>query len=69
MKLFIDVDNTIIEHYGFYSITTESRVHKSIGKFPMQNMEAIKYMYKTSVCRDPERIKKLFDNEFLEYCA
>jgi len=63
LKIFIDVDNTIIEHYGFYSITTESRVHKSIGKFPMQNMEAIKYMYKTSVCRDPERIKKLFDND------
>ena len=63
MKIFIDVDNTIIEHYGFYSITTESRVHKSIGKFPKQNLEAIKYMYKTSVCRDPERFKTAFSSD------
>ena len=63
MKIFIDVDNTIIEHYGFYSYETESRVHKSIGKFPVDNIESIKYMYKTSVCHDPETIKELFKNE------
>lgn len=63
MKIFIDVDNTIIEHYGFYSYETESRVHKSIGKFPMDNLESIKYMYKTSVCHDPETIKELFKND------
>jgi hypothetical protein len=63
MKIFIDVDNTIIEHYGFYSYETESRVHKSIGKFPEDNIESIKYMYKTSVCHDPDTIKELFKYE------
>ena len=41
MKYFIDVDNTILEHSGFYSIETEGRIHSSIGKFPSENENAI----------------------------
>ncbi len=67
MKIFIDVDNTILEHYGFYSPETESRIHKSIGKFPVENSPAIDAMYSTSVCRDPESVRKLFflDNAYI----
>ncbi len=61
MKIFIDVDNTIIEHYGFYTPETESRVHKGLGNFPKENELAIKYMYDASVCHDPLVLKKLLE--------
>ncbi len=61
MKLFIDVDNTILEHSGFYSVETEQRIHSSIGKFPEENEKAIKIMYDSSICRNPDIIKKLFE--------
>ncbi|MDL2211982.1 hypothetical protein LJB88_03810 [Erysipelotrichaceae bacterium OttesenSCG-928-M19] len=61
MKIFIDVDNTILEHSGFYSIETESRIHSSIGKFPRENEDAIKIMYDSSICRNPDIIKKLLE--------
>lgn len=61
MKIFIDVDNTILEHSGFYSIETEQRIHSSIGKFPEENEKAIKIMYDSSICRNPDIIKKLFE--------
>ncbi len=63
MKIFIDVDNTIIEHYGFYSYETESRIHRSIGRYPLDNAHAIKTMYETSICNDPEVFRKLMENE------
>lgn len=67
MKIFIDIDNTVLEHYGFYSPETESRIHKSIGKFPKENRSAIDAMYSSSVCRDPESVRKLFflDNAYI----
>ncbi len=67
MKIFLDIDNTVLEHYGFYSPETESRVHKSIGKFPKENKTAIDSMYSSSVCRDPESVRKLFflDNAYI----
>lgn len=63
MKIFIDVDNTMIEHSSFYTTKTESRIHASIGSYPIDNKEAIKAMYKTSVCRDPEVLRALFVQE------
>ncbi len=63
MKIFIDVDNTIIEHSGFYSYETESRVHRSIGKYPEYNRAAISTMYQTSVCHDPEIFRCLMDHD------
>lgn len=63
MKIFIDVDNTIIEHYGFYSYETESRIHRSIGRHPLDNVHAIKTMYETSICNDPEVFRKLMEND------
>ncbi len=63
MKIFIDVDNTIIEHYGFYSYETESRIHRSIGRYPLDNVHAIKTMYETSICNDPEVFRKLMEND------
>lgn len=63
MKLFIDIDNTILEHSGFYSPETEQRIHSSIGKFPEENADAIKLMYDSSICRNPDMVKKLFDLE------
>ncbi len=67
MKIFIDIDNTVLEHYGFYSPETESRIHKSIGKFPKENKSAIDTMYSSSVCRDPESVRNLFflDNAYI----
>lgn len=59
MKIFLDVDNTILEHYGFYSYKTEGRIHKSMAKYPIQNSEAISHMFKTSICHDPMTIKRL----------
>lgn len=60
MKIFIDVDNTIVEHYGFYSPTTEARVHTAISKHPVENQSAIEYMYESSICHDPDIIRELF---------
>ncbi|MDF9867403.1 hypothetical protein OKW22_000976 [Bacilli bacterium PM5-3] len=67
MKIFIDVDNTILEHSGFYSIETESRIHSSIGKFPHENENAIKTMYESAICRNPDIVKKLLflDNVYI----
>lgn len=67
MKLFIDVDNTILEHSGFYSIETESRIHSSIGKFPKENEDAIEIMYRSAICRNPDIIKELLkmDNVYI----
>jgi len=61
VKIFIDVDNTIIEHYGIYNLETESRIHKSIGRHPHKNKDYINIMYKTGICRDPKTIKELYD--------
>lgn len=61
MKLFIDIDNTILEHSGFYSPETEQRIHSTIGKFPEENADAIKMMYESSICRNPDIIKSLFN--------
>lgn len=67
MKMFIDVDNTILEHSGFYSIETESRIHSSIGKFPKENENAIEIMYKSAICRNPDIVKELLkmDNVYI----
>lgn len=63
MKIFIDVDNTIIEHSGFYSYETESRIHRSIGKYPEDNQAAISTMYQTSICHDPEIFRRLMAHD------
>lgn len=63
MKFFIDVDNTILEHSGFYSIETESRIHSSIGKFPLENENAIKIMYESAICRNPDIVKRLIQQD------
>lgn len=60
MKIFIDVDNTILEHSGFYSLSTEGRIHSTIGKYPLENQQAIFAMYNNSVCRNPDIVKQLF---------
>lgn len=67
MKIFIDVDNTILEHSGFYSSKTEGRIHSSIGKYPLENKKAIETMYESSVCRDPYIIRELLklDNVYI----
>lgn len=67
MKIFIDVDNTILEHSGFYSIDTENRIHSSIGKFPIENKKAISMMYESAVCRNPDILRALFaqDNVYI----
>ncbi|MDR1782160.1 MAG: hypothetical protein LBR40_04085 [Bacilli bacterium] len=67
MRFFFDVDNTILEHSGFYSLNTERRIHHSIGEFPNENGEAIKLMYDSSICRNPDIVKDLFklDNVFI----
>lgn len=63
MKFFIDVDNTIIEHSGFYSYETESRTHRTIGKYPEDNQSAISTMYQTSICHDPEIFRRLMASD------
>ncbi|WP_423362829.1 hypothetical protein [Mycoplasma sp. P36-A1] len=60
MKLFLDVDNTILEHSGFYSLSTEGRIHSSISQYPFENEKAINMMYDSSVCRNPDVVKELF---------
>lgn len=61
MKLFIDVDNTILEHTTFYNSRTEGRLHKIFGLDPESNEPAIMRMYESSVCSDVENLKKIFD--------
>ncbi|MGL4382636.1 MAG: hypothetical protein ACRCTA_02855, partial [Bacilli bacterium] len=67
MKLFIDVDNTILEHSNFYSIETESRVHSTIGSYPQENSIGIETMYETAICRNPDIVRALFalDNVYI----
>ncbi len=60
MKLFIDVDNTILEHSSFYSLATEGRVHSTIGRYPIENAKSIKTMYESAICRNPDLVKELF---------
>jgi len=60
MKIFIDVDNTILEHSGFYSISTEERIHSTISNYPNENIEAIELMYQSSTCRNPDLVRELF---------
>ena len=59
MKIFIDVDNTILEHSGFYSISTEERIHSTISNYPNENIEAIELMYQSSTCRNPDIVREL----------
>lgn len=65
MKIFLDVDNTILEHSGFYSIETESRVHSVIGKYPLENATAIRVMYESAICRNPDIVRKLLQLDFV----
>lgn len=67
MKIFIDVDNTVLEHTSSYNIKTESRVHKTMGQNPLYNEQAIKNMYYTAVVTDPSNFRKLFkrDNTYI----
>lgn len=60
MKIFIDVDNTVLEHSSFYSLATEGRVHSTIGRYPIDNAMAIKNMYESAICRNPDLIRELF---------
>lgn len=60
MKLFIDVDNTILEHSHFYSKSTEGRTHKAIADNIEFNKEAIKFMYDSSIVPYPKSIKNLW---------
>ncbi|MFV0425255.1 MAG: hypothetical protein ACK5K7_06850 [Bacilli bacterium] len=67
MKLFIDVDNTILEHTTFYNSKTEGRLHKIFGVDPISNESAIMRMYESSVCSDVESLKEIFklDNVYI----
>ncbi len=67
MKIFIDVDNTVLEHTSSYNARTESRVHKTMGQNPTFNEDAIKNMYYSAIVTDPKNFKKLFfrDNVYI----
>lgn len=67
MKIFIDVDNTVLEHTSSYSARTEGRVHKTMGQNPTFNEDAIKNMYYSAIVTDPTNFKKLFfrDNVYI----
>lgn len=67
MKIFIDVDNTVLEHTSSYNARTESRVHKTMGQNPTFNEDAIKNMYYSAIVTDPNNFKKLFfrDNVYI----
>ncbi len=67
MKIFIDVDNTVLEHTSSYNARTESRVHKTMGQNPTYNEDAIKNMYYSAIVTDPTNFKKLFfrDNVYI----
>ncbi len=63
MKIFIDVDNTVLEHTSSYNTRTESRVHKTMGQNPKYNEGAIKNMYYSAIVSDPSNFKKLFERD------
>ncbi len=63
MKIFIDVDNTILEHTSFYDSNTESRIHSTMGDNPKANEEGIKLMYQGSIISDPNNFKRLFNKK------
>lgn len=67
MKIFIDVDNTVLEHTSSYNTRTESRVHKTMGQNPTYNEDAIEMMYTSAIVTDPSNFKKLFarDNSYI----
>lgn len=67
MKIFIDVDNTVLEHTSSYNARTESRVHKTMGQNPTFNEDAIKNMYYSAIVTDPNNFKNLFfrDNVYI----
>lgn len=67
MKIFIDVDNTVLEHTSSYNARTESRVHKTMGQNPTYNEDAIKNMYYSAIVTDPKNFKSLFfrDNVYI----
>ena len=60
MKIFIDVDNTILEHSHFYTKDVENRVHTAIAKNTEINYRAIKSMYDSSIASFPNQIRKLW---------
>lgn len=63
MKLFIDVDNTILEHSHFYSKNTENRTHKIISKDVEVNKKAIQYMYESSITSTGKILKDLWNHD------
>ncbi len=63
MKIFIDVDNTVLEHTSSYNVRTEARVHKTMGQNPEYNENAIKNMYYSAIVADPSNFKKLFNRD------
>ncbi len=67
MKIFIDVDNTILEHTTFYNSKTEGRLHKIFNLDPITHETAIQRMYEGSVCSDVKNLKTLFylDNVYI----
>ncbi len=67
MKIFIDVDNTILEHTTFYNSKTEGRLHKIFNLDPEAHETSIKRMYEGSVCSDVENFKNIFylDNVYI----
>lgn len=67
MKIFIDVDNTILEHTSFYNKNTEGRIHSIFSYDPDSNKKAIKAMYEMAVCSDQTNIKKIIfrDNFYI----
>lgn len=67
MKIFIDVDNTILEHTTFYNSKTEGRLHKIFNLDPVAHETSIQRMYEGSVCSDVQNFKKIFylDNVYI----
>ncbi len=63
MKIFIDVDNTILEHSHFYSKNTESRTHKIISNNLKANKDAIKTMYESALTSIRPDFKKYWERD------
>lgn len=63
MKIFIDVDNTILEHSNFYSKSTENRTHTLISKNIEVNKEAVINMYKTAITSSADTIRNLWEQD------
>lgn len=61
MKIFIDVDNTVLEHSNFYEVKTENRIHKTLGRNPIANETPIKMMYEGAIINDPNNFIELFN--------